>query len=99
ESNCVECKDDAGCGSNQGRYCTDGLCQSCIIDSHCGADCKACPSSTPVCGGGSCVQCSKSNTRVCDAEGQICDTNTCVPCIDDRQCGSNKICDRAFGQC
>ncbi len=98
-TDCTECSADATCGTGKSRYCRDGLCQACVLNNHCGADCKACSSTTPLCVGGGCVQCSATSHKVCDDQGQFCVNNQCMGCTVDAQCGANKICDTTFNQC
>ncbi|MDW8283186.1 MAG: thrombospondin type 3 repeat-containing protein [Myxococcales bacterium] len=98
-SDCTECNDDATCGPTMGRYCRDGLCQPCIVPARCGQNCQPCPASQPVCNGSACVECSASDTSVCDRKGFVCELNTCRPCLADSECGNGRICDIAFGQC
>lgn len=98
-SSCSECQVDADCGAGSGQYCRDGLCQGCLVGSHCGATCMQCPTETPACSGTQCAECSPEDTHVCDLKGLLCINNACTPCTADAQCETGKICDSFFGQC
>jgi outer membrane protein OmpA-like peptidoglycan-associated protein len=98
-SNCTECQRDADCGTNNGTYCRDGLCQGCVLGARCGLTCQQCDAATPACSGTACVECSADDTSLCDAKGFLCISNACVRCGSDNQCGTGKICDGALGQC
>lgn len=98
KGSCGECQVDADCGGS-GQYCRDGLCQGCLVGSHCGAACMQCPTELPACSGTQCTECSAEDTSVCDRKGMLCINNACTPCSSDSQCETGKICDSAFGQC
>ena len=99
KGSCGECQVDADCGAGSGQYCRDGLCQGCLVGSHCGATCMQCPTELPACSGTQCTECSAEDTHVCDLKGLLCINNACTPCSSDSQCETGKICDSAFGQC
>lgn len=99
KGSCGECQTDADCGSGSGQYCQDGLCQQCLVGSHCGPTCMQCPAGLPACSGTQCAECSPEDTHVCDLKGLLCINNACTPCTADEQCDTGKICDSAFGQC
>ena len=96
QPSCSECRNDADCGPSGGQYCRDGLCQGCLVSARCGASCMPCPASLPACGGTQCVECSPTDTHVCDAQGNLCINNVCTGCTADDQCGTGKICDHRF---
>ena len=77
-TDCTECTTDASCGAGAGRYCGNGVCQSCILSNHCGASCVSCDRTGQVCTNGQCVGCTYD--LQCGV-GKTCDIafGQCIP--------------------
>jgi len=96
---CVECVDDAGCGTGKcdlvvGR-CVDELAKNEAPDC-CGDDCLQCPADAPFCLpshiGTACAEC--ISDMDC-GDGKYCRSGQCDLCLEDRRCGTR--CDSCGG--
>lgn len=77
-TDCTECQSDASCGAGRGLYCGNGICQKCILNSHCGPSCQVCSSSGQVCVAGACAPCTFDEQC---GPGNACDVpnGQCIP--------------------
>ncbi len=84
---CRECIISSDCRDASEPICSSRTCVPCIDDRPPGMTDSGCPSALPFCdvaGGRVCRECATS----ADCEGtDLCSSNTCVPCIDDRPPG------------
>ena len=90
----------AGCQKENSAFCKDPMNAG---KEGCSDDGPPCSTSTdckdtnfPACdtakAGGTCVQCTAADHKACGSQTPRCESNMCVACIDDNDCGAMGVC-------
>src|SRR5262249_51994637 len=90
---CVQCLSSAHCSGTE-AVCDTATqrCVGCVSNGDCGGDVPLCDSATK-----SCIGCKVDGD--CPPAKPLCNTNQrCASCLNDSQCGPNKICSQQ-GSC
>lgn len=92
---CVECLNSDHCSGNK-KYCIEGVCHECSIDSECASDTDC----DVYCDNYSCIH-SNVEELNCKKQGLKCfiGNRFCVECNSNNDCGSGRLCNLATRTC
>ncbi len=98
----MPCVDNGDCPGSEAPICDPdaGSCVGCDGVTDGDLACSGLNPSTPLCVGGSCVQCTEMATEACEGETPVCDllTSSCAPCSEHAECG-DAACNMFTGAC